>query len=216
MLSEDASGRRYRKVFDKYRDFTMVGRESFVKNLALVEQLTPKEGCIVECGVWRGGVSGAQAELLGTQRKYYLFDSFEGLPDAKPVDGKEAIAWQQDKSSPYYFDNCRAEQSFAENAMKLAGACNVEIVKGWFSDTVPGYSFESEIALLRLDGDWYDSTMVCLEHLYPKVRSGGLIVIDDYYTWDGCAFAVHEYLSRIKSTARIRQAYATGCYFIKP
>jgi hypothetical protein len=99
--------------------------------------------------------------------------------------------------------------------MKNSAAQNFTTVQGWFSETVPGYNFNEPIAVLRLDGDWYESTMVCLEHLYPLVVKGGLIVIDDYYMWDGCARAVHEYLGKQKSSDRIKEAYSTGCYIHK-
>jgi O-methyltransferase len=72
------------------------------------------------------------------------------------------------------------------------------------------------IALLRLDGDWYESTMACLDALYDRVVPGGLVIIDDYYTWDGCARAVHDFLSRRGVSARIRQWANAICYLRVP
>ena len=91
----------------------------------------------------------------------------------------------------------------------------ITICKGLFDATVA--SFEAEpIAMLRLDGDWYESTLVCLENLWPHVVADGLVIIDDYYTWDGCARAVHDYLSRIRATSRIRMSrIASVCYIVK-
>jgi hypothetical protein len=99
--------------------------------------------------------------------------------------------------------------------MQLAGARNATFVKGWFKDTVPGREFPEPIAVLRLDGDWYESTLTCLESLYPKVTPGGVVIIDDYYVWDGGARAVHEYLGARQSADRIRPAYEAGCYLVK-
>ena len=89
-----------------------------------------------------------------------------------------------------------------------------DCVKGWFSDTVPHHP-NQPIALLRLDGDWYDSTMVCLQNLYPKVVTGGIIIIDDYYSWDGCSKAVHDYLSSIQSVSRILTGFNRIAYIVK-
>jgi O-methyltransferase len=143
-----------------------------------------------------------------------MFDSFEGLPQAQAIDGKEALAWQNNKDAPGYFDNCKAEQDYCIKAMNMAGATNFEVHAGWFQNTIPQYG-DSPIAILRLDGDWYDSIMVCLEGLFPKVREGGVIILDDYYTWDGCAKAVHDYLSRGNSPSRIFQWKNQVAYIIK-
>jgi O-methyltransferase len=183
-------------------------------------------GEIVECGVWRGGSSIAM--LLAQLRRYgavrkkvYLLDSFEGLPPATNRDGPLAAAWQGDTTSPIYYDNCRASlEALRETLVALElPAQSWELVPGWFSDTVPGLAdrLRTEgIALLRLDGDWYDSTLVCLEHLAPLVHEGGVVLIDDYYAWDGCARAVHDYLSRYDLAYRIRTMPETvGAYFSK-
>ena len=116
-------------------------------------------------------MSAALAEVLGPARTVHLFDSFQGLPPAKPIDGKEALAWQSKGSSPLYFDNCRAEEVFALEAMKLAGHKKFQTHPGWFEDTVPKFG-NHPIGILRLDGDWYDSIMVCLDALFPRVTGG--------------------------------------------
>lgn len=204
---------RFFLLYRKYSDFTMIGPIGYVANLEVVNNFRHLKGPIVECGVWRGGMSGGMAQLLGEKRKYYLFDSFEGLPDVQDVDGEAAIAWQNNKDSEDYLDNCRAEMSFAQNCMAMSPAKDVSIVKGWFSESLPEYDFADEISILRLDGDWYESTMDCLVHLYPKVEEGGVVIIDDYYVWDGCSRAVHDYLSANKLPVRIEQS-SLGIGFI--
>ena len=82
---------------------------------------------------------------------------------------------------------------------------NVSVHPGWFKDTLPGYTPPAPIAILRLDGDWYDSTMVCLQALFPHLAPEGVVILDDYSTWDGCRRAVNEYLYQYKSLARILQ-----------
>ncbi len=183
-------------------------------------------GAVVECGVWRGGCSIAmllaQHERFGSvPRKVYLVDSFEGLPPAKERDGPLAATWQADTKSPSYYDNCRASFDEVRDAMRALRlpADSYEIVQGWFDDRVPELAkglADERIAFLRLDGDWYDSTMVCLEHLVPLVNDEGIVLIDDYYWWDGCARAVHDYLSRHGLAYRIRSLpNMMGAYFVK-
>lgn len=196
----------------------MVPQDQYIDNLAIIEKYGTAQGSIVECGVWRGGMIAGVAKLLG-DRKYYLLDSFEGLPAPKQLDGAKAVEWQKDVNSPKYYDNCRAEIEFAKKAMELAGAKNAEFVKGWFNETLPDLVKDpalAPISILRLDGDWYESTLECLSHLYPLVAEGGLIIIDDYYMWDGCARAVHDYLSINKLPIRIRQSNIGTCFLIKP
>jgi len=191
----------------------MVPYALFFDNLTLCQRHAVP-GCVVECGVWRGGMSGAMADAL-PGRRHYLLDSFEGLPPAKAIDGERAIAWQAAVDSPIYFDNCRAEQAYAQKAMAMSRARSFELVAGWFDKTLPTFKPQEPIAVLRLDGDWYDSTLVCLQHLYPMVPVGGLIIIDDYHTWDGCTRAVHDYLSANQLRDRIRQSRRGVCYILK-
>lgn len=196
----------------------MIPEKEFIQNLELTTQFKKVQGIVVECGVWRGGMSAAIADVLGSERSYYLFDSFAGLPPAKSIDGEGAIAWQNNKSSETYYDNCSAEMKWAQEAMSLsAGKNTCIIIKGWFNETLSKFDPNEKIAVLRLDGDWYDSTMECLNSLYPKVNSGGLIIIDDYYLWDGCAKAVHDYLSKNEIPARIKQFNNGNIhYIVKP
>jgi O-methyltransferase len=202
------------RLYAKYRDATMIPETTYIGNIVLSRHKTPPSGCIVECGVWRGGMSAGIADAL-PGRLHYLFDSFQGLPMAEQIDGPAALAWQADTSSPFYYDNCRAERNSAESAMKRSAARSFQIVQGWFKDTLPHFVPDEPIALLRLDGDWYESTIECLSHLYRHVMIGGLIIFDDYYAWDGCARALHDFLSQQRLCDRIESALPRICYLIK-
>jgi O-methyltransferase len=194
-------------MYGKYRKFTMAPRGYFLRNMLIVDEYRHVKGCVIECGVWRGGMSAGMAEVLGRDREYFLFDSFEGLPPATARDGEYAKNWQKDTQGAAYYDNCRAPADFAEQAMKLSGAPKYKLVKGWFENTLPPFVPPCPIAVLRLDGDWYESTMTALESLFKYVARDGVVILDDYYAWDGCSRAVHDFLSRHQLTARITQKY---------
>lgn len=201
-------------IYRRFQGYTMIPPETYVANLQLAERVRGVPGAVVECGVWRGGMIGGIAALLGPDRPYHLFDSFEGLPPAKAVDGPAALAWQKDTNSENYHDNCTAPIDLAREAMIASGAPSYHLHKGWFNATLPSFDPGEPIALLRLDGDWYDSTMDCLNHLFHRVAPGGLIVLDDYYTWDGCSRALHDFLSQRQATERI-ESYAGICFLRK-
>jgi len=192
----------------------MIPAPIYADNLRLAEQVSKIPGCIVECGVWRGGMSAGLVKVLGPERDYFLLDSFEGLPLAKDIDGQAALDWQNNIESPNYYDNCSATPEFAQQAMNLAGARSFQLVKGWFDQTLPTFMLPSAIALLRLDADWYESTTICLQHLFDKVMPGGLIILDDYYAWDGCSKALHDFLSCRSAAERI-QSLGEICYLKK-
>lgn len=193
----------------------MMPRDMYVQNLMVCSRPTVS-GAIVECGTWRGGMIAGIASLLGPSRQYVLFDSFEGLPEAKAIDGPAAAKWQSDSTSTSYYDNCRAELAEAESAMRLAGIGDAQFRKGWFDSTVPSWATQDiDIAVLRLDGDWFDSTIVCLRHLFPLVVPGGVIVIDDYGNWEGCTRAVHQYLAETSRPEPIRRTSSGVTYLIK-
>jgi O-methyltransferase len=200
------------RLHRQVRDLTMVPRRAFIDNVLLARRGAAAGGDLVECGTWRGGLSAAMAWAL-PGRHSVLFDSFEGLPDAKPIDGPDAIRYSTQERG---YDNCRAEEAWAAQAMARVGQPDAEIIKGWFEDTVPVWAQQQRpIAVLRLDGDWYDSTILCLEHLWPLVSQGGIVIIDDYYTWDGCSKAVHDHLSRAQAAERIECSPRGVAYLVR-
>jgi O-methyltransferase len=211
-LGMKRDARRFRRTFHKFRDFTMIPEDLYTANLQLALQVKKIPGAIVECGTWRGGMIAGMADILGPERHYFLFDSFEGLPPAKKIDGDAALAWQRDTASPVFFDNCRASEGEAKTAMSMSAARQVTVIKGWFSETLPNAS-TGPIAILRMDADWYDSTKQILESLACLVVAGGVIIVDDYYAWEGCARAVNECAA--EKSWMIRQFWRAGVCFIK-
>jgi O-methyltransferase len=181
----------------------MIPQSIYCENLGLVDEVKGLPGAIVECGTWKGGMIAGIALIVGDEKEYLLFDSFEGLPPAKEINCDRAIEWQADTNSPGYYDNCTASEESAHRDMKFSGVSNVSIVKGWFNETLPSASIADGIAVLRMDADWYDSTMEILNSLFHQVNTCGIIIIDDYYVWDGCSKAVHDFLSQLNRAERI-------------
>ena len=161
-------------------------------------------GAIVECGVWKGGSMMAAALTLNRlgirDRDLYLFDTFEGLPEPGPEDvserGKSAVEeWRELDGKRPIGEWCLATLEEVKANIELAGydPDRVHYVKGKVEETVPSEA-PDQIALLRLDTDWYESTRHEMEHLYPRLSRGGVLIIDDYGWWRGARKAVDEYL----------------------
>jgi hypothetical protein len=184
-------------------------------------------GDIVECGVWRGGSMMAVAQTLlrlgDRDRQLYLFDTFEGMtaPGAEDVSltGERAtdlMASERDRTSP---DSvwCEAPLATVRSALVRTGYpdANVHFVQGRVEDTLPTQA-PKRIALLRLDTDWYESTRHELEHLYPRLVAGGVLIIDDYGHWQGARKAVDEYIARHRLPLMLHRIDYSGRCAIKP
>jgi len=202
------------KIYGKFSDFTMIPENIFIANLELAMKSENVPGAIVECGTWKGGMIAGMACLLGDKRDYVLFDSFSGLPDVQDIDGPAAVAWQSNTESKTYHNNCTARIEDAQSAMSIAGVAEPRIYPGWFNDTLPTVQFNSGIAILRLDSDWYESESLVYQHLFDLVNVEGLIIVDDYHVWDGCSRALHDYLSKNSRIEKIR-SHKGVCYLIK-
>jgi O-methyltransferase len=186
---------RFRSLRRKYKQYTMIPVRPYVGNLHLAAKVKGVEGIVVECGTWRGGMIAGIADVLGGGRSYYLCDSYQGLPAPQEIDGTRAKAYQADTTNPLNFNNCAASEEEARAAMSMSSAKDYHIVKGWFEETLPKLP-SYPIALLRMDADWYASTKCILDNLADRVVSGGMIIIDDYCTWEGCTAAVNEFAAR--------------------
>jgi len=160
-------------------------------------------GAVVECGVWRGGSMMAAALVLmdagDDERRLVLYDTFAGMtePGAEDVSasGKPALPGYRKRLAR---DGGWARAGLDEVKANLIGTGyppeRLRFVEGPVEETLPGAAAEP-IALLRLDTDWYQSTKVELEHLFPRLASGGVLMIDDYGRWKGQRQAVDEYLA---------------------
>jgi O-methyltransferase len=183
-------------------------------------------GALVECGVWRGGAAAmmALANLAeGSERRMlHLFDSFKGMPEPDLArDGEEALRWAGQRGDGSLVSTGVNVASPEEVRSLIIGrigypASSVVIHRGWFQDTLPvARPRIGPIALLRVDADWYESTLVALEHLFDLVIPRGVVVIDDYGAFEGCRRATDEFLARHAPDAYLHHIDYTGRYFIK-
>jgi O-methyltransferase len=154
-------------------------------------------GDFVETGVWRGGSCILAKAILkqygANDRNVWCCDSFEGMPKPTPKDLQ--ISSTADFSDRDFLTV--SEEEVANNFRKFDLLDDrVRFVKGWFSETLPRAPIES-IAVLRMDGDLYQSTMDALVSLYDKVSVGGFVIVDDYRSWPGCKQAVDEFRNEL-------------------
>jgi O-methyltransferase len=170
------------------------------------------QGDIVECGVWRGGASIYAKAVLNTLnatgRSVWLADSFEGMP----------IQSEADKVDPNLYGNSVLAVSMEEVQRNFDrfGLLDesVKFIKGWFFDTLSSAPI-SRIAVLRLDGDYYSSTMDALNGLYDRVSINGYIIIDDYGDFESCRKAVTEFCSNRGITPTIVPIDSNGVFWQK-
>jgi O-methyltransferase len=201
------SNLRHSGLWHEYHDRTMQRRRRYADNLFICAETLRMpgldRGAVIECGTWRGGMAAGMIRI-GGPRDYWILDSFVGLPPAGPLDGDRA----HPDSPAITHNNCAAALEDVELFLQsvVDSEQRLHILPGWFEITVPRLASQlgEGIAILRLDGDWYESTMACLTGLYDHVLPGGCIIIDDYYDWEGCTRAVHDFLSQRKSFDRIR------------
>lgn len=178
------------------------------------------QGDFVECGVWKGGNILGIMEYLAfhkmTDRKVFLYDTFEGMTPPEDIDkdlnGRKAESILQDVMCISPIDEVR--ETLLRSSFPMA---NVTFVVGDVSITLNNANnlHKNNLALLRLDTDWYASTKKEMEVLYPKLNFGGVLIVDDYGHWKGSKTAVDEYFEGQGISPQIEQIDYTGIKIIK-
>lgn len=172
-------------------------------------------GDFIETGVWRGGATifmrGALLAYGDAARSVWVADSFQGLPrpnaDAYPADSKDRL---------WTFSELAVSREQVEENFRRYGLLDdrVKFLPGWFRDTLPTAPIES-LAILRIDGDMYESTSDALVHLYPKLSPGGYAIVDDYGVLGSCRQAVEDYRDRHGIHAPIQPIDHAAIYWQK-
>lgn len=194
---------------------TMIGRARLEQLHAAMDTVLRENipGHFIETGVWRGGACIFMRGLLRARgihdRSVFVADSFCGLP---PPDPK----YPADKDSTHHLDQClNVSLDTVRRNFEAYGLLDeqVKFVKGWFKDTLPWLPKEP-LALIRLDGDMYESTMTALRILYPALSKGGYCIIDDYGL-NACKAAVDDYRAEHRINTPMERIDWTGVYWRK-
>lgn len=203
------------------RPYTKTSLERMVALCRAVEHVHREDvpGAIVECGVWKGGsmmLAARTLRRLGGARDLYLYDTFEGMTPPGEADvthyGRRALDHVARE-----VHRTRADVHHVVTNLLATGypAERLRFVKGRVEETLPARR-PDRIALLRLDTDWYESTRHELEHLYPRLAPGGILLVDDYGHWRGARRAVDEYLGRIGAPLFLSRIDYTARIAVKP
>lgn len=213
-------------ILGRVAPYTMTSVDRQIALIQAVRSVVARNvpGCVVECGVWRGGSTMAAALTLiqegATGRNVYLYDTFEGMTPPtdhdKTSDGTLARAHLAgDADKQVYW--CVADLDDVTRNMRSTGYPpeRVRYVKGPVEQTIPAHLPAEPIALLRLDTDWYESTRHELAHLYPLLSEGGVLIIDDYGHWAGARKAVDEYLAGLGHRYYLHRIDYTGRLLVK-
>ncbi len=173
-------------------------------------------GDFIETGVWRGGSTIFMRAVLERfdvkDRTVWVADSFEGLP--KPLVAQDRDKPQYDLSECNYL-KVSLEQVRANFDRFGLLDDQVKFLKGWFKDTLPIAPIE-QLAVLRLDGDLYESTMDALTSLFHKVSPGGFVIVDDYWSWPNCRAAVDDFRAQHKLKGEIVSIDKSSVYWRVP
>ena len=195
---------------------TMVGTKRLDSLLECIDDVLRHDvpGDFIETGVWRGGASIFMRAALGvygdTERSVWLADSFEGLPKASGDYAEDTGSWYWEYNHVLAVSLDDVKRNFARYGWLDD---RVKFLKGWFKDTMPTAPVTT-LAILRLDGDMYESTIDVLNAMYPKLSVGGYCIIDDY-ALDECRKAVADYREAHGITEEIRTIDWTGAVWRK-
>lgn len=210
------------------RPYTMTSSERLWSLVNAVRYVAAEHvpGDFVECGVWRGGSIMAMAHALRergiTDREIWLYDTFAGMtdPTAKDVEAGTGVTAEEMLATTSVGDGnnvwCVAGRSDVEANVRGTGYPfeRFHFVEGDVAVTLSS-SVPEQISLLRLDTDWYESTRIGLEVLYPRLVSGGVCILDDYGHWQGARQAVDEYFAVLGRRPYMHPIDYSGRVFIK-
>jgi glycosyltransferase involved in cell wall biosynthesis len=219
--SAPTSDTKFASLLETIRPYTMVGAKRLHSLYILAKNICCEDipGDFAECGVAAGGSTALLAYVIKEYSKrprlLYACDSYEGMPDPTDEDVHNGISAN---STGWGAGTCAApEASVREICRKLGVLDIVEVVKGYFQETLPNMRTKiGDIGFLHMDGDWYESTKSILENLYSKISDGGIIQVDDYGHWEGCKKALHEFEQAQKLHFDLHTIDYSGVWFKKP
>lgn len=194
---------------------TMVGRRRLANVRHCVESVLADEvpGDMIETGVWRGGVTILMRGILeawgDSHRTVWVADSFQGLPAPDGESFPQDVGHDLSDVPTLEVSRAQVQANFERYGLMDD---RVRFLEGWFRDTLPTAPID-QLAVLRLDGDMYESTTDALDALYPKLSVGGYVIVDDYGAWEPCRQACTDYRERHGITDEIVPVDWTGAYW---
>jgi O-methyltransferase len=196
---------------------TMIGQKRLNNLQQCVRRVLADQvpGDLIEAGTWRGGATILMRALLeldgDTDRKVWVADSFSGCPEPDPEIYPPDAG---DRHHTYEFLVVPVEE--VKRNFERYGFLDdrVRFVEGWFRDTLPKLENE-RWALVRIDGDLYESTWVALENLYPRLSPGGFVIVDDFGAVPGSKEAVEEFRAKNEIGEKLRRIDWTGVFWRK-
>ena len=211
-IKEQMLSKKFLENYNKSKNLSSFNLEFFLFLELSLDYLFKRkriEGDIVECGVFKGANCRFICDYLKSINKeninIFLYDTFEGMPSASSIDTniftkKNYNFYLKKMQKNNEVDNFYKYENI-DNVKKLLFQTNynnnkIHFIKGLVEETIPK-TIPNKISLLILDTDYYDSTKHELQHLYPLVEKGGIIIIDDYGTWSGVKKAVDEYFDNL-------------------
>jgi O-methyltransferase len=209
-------------ILSQVRDYSMTSQARLLAVIDAVRYLSRRKipGSIVECGVWRGGSSMAAALTLlqenDNERDLYLFDTFSGMTPPTDADvSRDGLHAKDQLTNPEVL--CAASLEDVTANMHSTGyrKDHLHFIVGPVENTITETSAPQEIALLRLDTDWYESTHHELIHLFPRLAVGGVLIIDDYGHWQGAKKAVDDYFASHHLNYLLHRIDYTGRMLVK-
>lgn len=197
---------------------TMIGMQRLTSLQHCVETVLAEDipGDLIECGVWRGGACILMRAVLAAYgdetRCVWLADSFEGVPRSNPANYKADKGIRADFAAGIL----GVSEAEVKTNFERYGLLDdqVRFLPGWFKDTLHGAPIE-HIAVLRLDGDLYESTIQALDALYPRLSPGGFCIVDDYQAVKACEQACTDYRAKHGISAEIVDIDGTGVLWRK-
>ncbi len=201
-----------------YEGETMISRERLDNLQDCVERVISDSvpGDLIETGVWRGGATIFMRAILAAHgiadRTVWVADSFEGFPAAETR--KQKVDQGVDFSAGWGDAVLAVDVDTVKRNFERYGLLDsqVQFLVGWFADTLPRAPIE-RLAILRLDGDLYESTSDALHALYPKLSAGGYLIVDDYGCWEACRSAVDDYRRQEGISEPIQEIDGEGVYW---
>lgn len=197
------------KLHKAIKDYTLCDLKRLKSLWQLVNGIEERgiKGDVVECGSYKGGTAALLRAGMRLERKLWIYDSFQGMPNTSHEDGEEAKKWK---------GSCAASLKDVVDVLGATGAQKDTFIirEGWFDETFKE-ELPRQVAFLHCDADWYDSVTLVLETFYPLMPVGACVVLDDFGYWEGCRRAFYDFCGRHGEMPLLERVGITQAWWIK-